>query len=372
MAVLVREKRKGSGEWWVFINHQGRRKAKKVGTDKALAHDVAKKIEQRITVGDLGLLKPNAPSFKKYAEEWLARPHDWKESTRENYTANVRNHAYPKIGSLALDRIGKREVRVMLDDLLKQGLAPKTVKCVRAVVSGALNAAAEDELIERNVLRDVRAKGGSAKKVEPKPLTATEAVTLLEKAEGTPCHPIILCGLTTGLRLGEIEELRWKDVDLDERVIEVKRSHRKGRVTDTKNHHNGRVDLPQILAQVLRELKVRCKEELWKKDIEDELVFKRVPRTTLRANFQKLLDEAKLERRRFHDLRHSYATIRLNKGDNIGDVSKQLRHASIQITFDVYGHWVPGSFKSEVDELGQMLQSDATQTQPEAESGTVR
>jgi len=371
MAVTVREKKKGSGEWWIFINHQGKRKAKKVGTDKKMAKDVARKIEQRLVVGGLGLLKPNASSFKKYAEEWLARPHNWKESTKEDYTSKLRNHVYPRIGGLGLDRIGKREVRVMLDDLLKGGLSTKTVKCVRAVVSGVLNAAAEDDLVERNVLRDVKAKGGDGNKgTEPKALTAKEAIALLEKAEGTPYHPMILCGLTTGLRLGEIEELRWKDVDLDERVIEVKRSHRKGRVTDTKNHHNRRVDVPQILAQLLRELKIQCKEKLWKKNIEEELVFKRIGRTTLRTNLHKLLEEAKLERRRFHDLRHTYASLRLLKGDNIGDVSKQLGHASIQITFDVYGHWIPSSFKSEVDELGQMFQPDATYTQPEVEIGS--
>jgi integrase len=63
-------------------------------------------------------------------------------------------------------------------------------------------------------------------------------------------------------------------------------------------------------------------------------------------------------------LRHTYATIRLLKGHNIGDVSYQLGHASIAITYDVYGHWIPGKFKSEVDELD--MQPNATQRQPEA------
>ena len=63
------------------------------------------------------------------------------------------------------------------------------------------------------------------------------------------------------------------------------------------------------------------------------------------------LKKAGIESIRVHDLRHSYATIRLLKGHNIGDVSYQLGHASIKITYDVYAHWIPGSFKDEIDEL---------------------
>jgi len=63
---------------------------------------------------------------------------------------------------------------------------------------------------------------------------------------------------------------------------------------------------------------------------------------------------AGLRRIRAHDLRHTYATIRLINGHNIGDVSYQLGHSSIKITVDTYGHWLPGKFKSEVDELDNL------------------
>jgi integrase len=67
--------------------------------------------------------------------------------------------------------------------------------------------------------------------------------------------------------------------------------------------------------------------------------------------FYKALGKAKLRRIRIHDLRHTYATLRISKGDNILDVSKQLGHSSVKITLDTYCHWVPGGKKSEVDEL---------------------
>jgi integrase len=67
--------------------------------------------------------------------------------------------------------------------------------------------------------------------------------------------------------------------------------------------------------------------------------------------FYKTLEKAKLRRIRIHDLRHTYATLRISKGDNILDVSKQLGHHSVKITLDTYCHWMPGGKKAEVDEL---------------------
>ena len=66
------------------------------------------------------------------------------------------------------------------------------------------------------------------------------------------------------------------------------------------------------------------------------------------------LNKAELRKIRIHDLRHCYATIRLLRGHNVGDVSYQLGHSSIKITYDVYGHWMPGHFKSEIDDLDHM------------------
>ena len=80
-----------------------------------------------------------------------------------------------------------------------------------------------------------------------------------------------------------------------------------------------------------------------------------------RISFQNALNRccelAKLPKIRTHSLRHSYATIRLLRGHNVGDVSYQMGHSSIKITYDIYAHWIPGHFKSEVDELDEMHQN---------------
>ena len=74
--------------------------------------------------------------------------------------------------------------------------------------------------------------------------------------------------------------------------------------------------------------------------------------------FNKALKKAEIRKIRIHDLRHTYATLRISKGDNIADVSKQLGHHSVKLTLDTYYHWIPGKKKSEVDGLDDIEYQD--------------
>lgn len=171
------------------------------------------------------------------------------------------------------------------------------------------------------------------------------------------------------MRIGEIQALKWTEIDLENRIIEVKRSWRKGRITDTKSKKRRRVDMTPQLAEALRELKGRFQLKVAGEVNASPFVFSGVrqemlSRNSFRRAMEYCLKVADLKRIRVHDLRHSYATIRLMRGHNVGDVSYQLGHSSIKITYDTYGHWIPGSFKSEVDELDNVHPS-APYTHPE-------
>lgn len=368
MAVKVRERPKGSGIWWIFIDHMGKRKAKKIGRDKKLANEAAKKIEAKLVLGELQIEKVEAPcpTFRQYADKWQALPHDWKASTRELYCMNLRKHVYPVLGKTYLNEINRKEIKQLLDSLLISGLAISTVKNVRITINGVLESAFEEELINHNPLNSLKFKYSGKKQDNIDPLTAEEAGELLEQAKGSVHYPALFCALVTGMRIGEIEALQWGDVDFHGGFIEVKRSHLRGRITDTKNHLRRHVDITPKLATTLHRLKAERKVVL----LENDWVFaskegKMLNRNSFRRTLQRCLKRAGLRRVRVHDLRHSYATIRLLKGHNIGDVSYQLGHSSIKITYDTYGHWMPGHFKSEVAELDELLQPSATYTQPE-------
>ena len=167
----------------------------------------------------------------------------------------------------------------------------------------------------------------------------------------------MLCALRTGMRIGEIQALEWKDVDFENRLIEVSKSYSRGIVSTTKNRRTRQVDMSEQLAETLKGLSLSQKKEALRtgkplpKRVFAFVGSKVLNREPFRRALNGCLDSAGISRIRIHDLRHSYATIRLLKGHNIGDVSYQLGHSSISITYDVYGHWMPGKFKSEVDEL---------------------
>ena len=107
MGVKVREKQKGSGVWWVFISHHGKRKAKRIGKDKSLAKTVAKKIEAKLVLGEMDLEKaePEVPTFGEVGRLWITQPHDWKESTRDIYRSNLADYVYPTFGKTRVDQI---------------------------------------------------------------------------------------------------------------------------------------------------------------------------------------------------------------------------------------------------------------------------
>jgi len=373
MGVKVREKPKGSGMFWIFIDHQGKRKAKKIGRDKRLANEVAKKIEAKLVLNEFEFEKnkPPAPTFKEVAELWILQPHNWKESTREAYELNLNKHILPAFGSIPVNEIMRKDLKVFFDNIYAKGLTLGTIKLIRAPINGVLSYAIDLELIDSNPMRDVSLKY-KKNRFEIDPLTESESLLLLEQAKtflNGAYYPSILCALRTGLRIGEIQALKWRDIDFDKRLIEVKRSFRKGRMTDTKNHKRRRVDMTMHLTETFkahRTAQKRAALEAGKPF--SEFVFTGTRNEMLnRISFKNALNRcsqrAGLRQIRTHALRHSYATIRLMRGHNVGDVSYQLGHSSIKITYDVYAHWMPGQFKSEVDELDNMQQS-ATYTQP--------
>jgi len=373
MGVSVREKKKGSGVWWVFISHLGRRKAKKIGTDKDLADEVAEKIKAKLVLNDLKIEKPEhaCPTFKQHAELWLSLDHDWKPATRTNYRSNLEKHVFPKFGKIPLDRLRRKDFKMFFDQLLAGGMARSTVALVKAPMAGVFGHALDCELIEANPLSDLKVSKAK-RKFTVEPLTEAEVPLLLAAAadyRNGQYYPHLLCALRTGMRLGEIKALQWADVDLINRRLHVRRSCRRKVVSDTKTGKARFVDITPQLAEALADLKVSQEldaivadrpQPVWVFANKKGEIFGRVP---FENALRRCLDAAGLRWIRIHDCRHTYATIRLLRGHTVGDVSYQLGHSSIQMTYDIYGHWIPSQFKSEVDELDR-VQPAATHAQP--------
>ena len=230
--------------------------------------------------------------------------------------------------------------------------------------------ALESEIIEVNPVAGIRLSQKC--QIQVKPLDPQMQVDLLNQAhvyrEGT-FYPHLLTLLRTGARIGELCGLMWSDIDFQERFIEVSRTRTAGLISPTKNRKSRTIDMSKHLTETLRELKrEKQKQALRNGTAFSDLVFirengKPLNEEIVRGALYRCLEKAELPKMRVHDLRHTYATTRLLKGHDIGDVSYQLGHSSISITYDIYTHWIPGKFKSQVDDLDMQL--SATQAQPE-------
>jgi len=369
MGVKIREKTKGSGVWWIFIDHRGKRKAKKVGRDKKLARDVARKIEAKLTLNELGLLnevKPEAPKFSEYAEIFLAtysKLHH-KETTVDSYRSSLKNHILPVFGQMHLDEITRKDIKDFIFKKQHEGLAANTVRIARAYISSVFTQAVDDEIISINPAANT---GRYIKKRESrdhiKPLTWEEKDIFEKTAQDEyPRHfPLLLCALRTGMREGELIALKPGDIDFKGGFIEVRRNCVNGRISTPKNGKTRRVEISDQLSRVLKSYLIERKKETLKKGWREpsEWLFYNekggmVNPTNLRNRvFNKILEKAGLRRIRFHDLRHTYATLRIQTGHNIADVRDQMGHHSIKVTVDTYYHYLPGTGNREVNDLDQ-------------------
>jgi integrase len=354
MAVIVREKKKGSGEWWVFINHNKKRKSKKIGSKKA-ANSVAKEIEKRLARGDLGILKEETPTIAKYGEQWLYSPyHEWADGTRDNYGSAFTHHIKPALGKKRLDEIGRKEVKAFIGTLKRKDLSKGRIELIVQTLRNIFNEAIDDQLLSANPCDRVGKYNKGRRKGKINPLTTDEVTTMLENAHkklSFTLYSLFLLSVMSGLRIGEILALEWNDFDFDERTVDVTKNwdYTRHKMGPPKNNKPRKVDLPPVVVDTMRELRTKQKvvtlKEVFVDDNGKRLKHKPVYRALHKIAPRKI---------RIHDLRHTYATLRVAKGDNIVDVSNQLGHHKVGFTLDRYAKWMPGEHKSQVDELGNL------------------
>jgi integrase len=380
MGVKVKQRVKGKGNpWTVYINHKGKRRSILVGKKRA-AKAVAEKLQAQLQLGQFGFEeKRRIPTFKEYAELWTKADlaANCKESTAENYRGYLRNHILPVFGNLKITEINRGQVKDFLLKKAAAGYSKSTTDQLRNVVSGILGKALDNEIIPANPSQQLGKEFLKAKtqKDTIKTLTADELKQLLDAVEKyyPKDYPMFLTLARTGVRIGEVLALRWDDIDFNGRSIEVCRGFYRNRITSPKNGKTRLVDMSLQLADVLKAHKLAAKKKGLALGLGDlpEYVFTNRHGRLINLHkwrsqiFNRANEKAGIRRIRIHDLRHTYATLRISKGDNVADVSNQLGHHSVKFTMDTYYHWFPGKKKSEVDGL-----DDPAYISPAAKSAT--
>jgi len=372
MGVRVRQKIKGKGNpWWVFVSHNGKRTSRKVGSKRA-ADMVAAKIQAKISLGEFGFDRKQVPTFGEYAIKWrkVYVRVNCRESTAEEYQVILKNHILPVFKNERVDQITKGSVRGFLLQKHSNGLSRSRVLVIKAVLSGILTFAVDEEIITINPC------SGITKRLFPKNrnvknrvgkgdiFTDQELAAIFDTCETDfPEHyPFFLMAARTGMRLGELLALQWGDVDLKDNYIWVRRSYRLGRLNRPKSGKSRKVDMSSQLAGVL--------SEMLKGDFKDikEFVFQHDGRImeqyVICQVYDRILKKAKVRHIKFHGIRHSYCAHLLSKGVSPYYVSQQVGHSSINITCDTYGSWIRSEDNRHVDLLDS-AHLNAPYTHPE-------
>jgi integrase len=291
----------------------------------------------------------------EYLDRWLTDSvrDTVRQRTYERYEQMVHVHIKPTLGHVKVKALNAAHVRGLYREKLDAGLAPRTVRYVHTTLNKALKDALADGLIPRNVASAVRPPKLTKKEIRP--LSPKEASLFLEAARGERFEALYVVAITAGLREGELLGLKWEDTNLEAGTLAVRRTlseARSGRFFEPPKNGKGRsIRLTARAIDVLKQHKASQNEErlrlgtLWH---DGDLVFPSLTGTPMNAknltsrSFKPLVEQVGLPRTvRFHDLRHTCATLLLGKGVHPKIVQELLGHATIAITLDTYSHVLP-------------------------------
>jgi integrase len=257
----------------------------------------------------------------------------------------------PDLGHRKLKNLAPDHVQYFYQAKLDAGLAPGTVRLMHGILHKALEQAVKWGLVPRNVCKATTPPRPNPEEIRP--LDAEQAKRILEASCGNRLEALYVLAVTAGLRIGELLGLKWEDLDAETLRVRRTRSQAKSGPIFTlpKNGKGRSIRLTRRGVEVLKAHKAAQNAErlkigdLWE---DNGLVFCTTAgkpldfRNVATASFKPLLKKAGLPNIRFHDLRHTCATLLLSRGHHPKLVQELLGHASVAMTLDRYSHVLPG------------------------------
>ncbi|MEX0750245.1 MAG: site-specific integrase, partial [Dehalococcoidia bacterium] len=358
--------RKSDGRWSASISLPSGDRKHFLNKDR---DEVARKLRAALKGQDDGLpVISERQTVAQFMQRWLnASKPSLRVRTWDRYEQLVRLHVTPEIGKVQLTNLTPLHLQRLYSKKIEERLSSTTVHHLHAMLHRALKQAVRWNLVQRNVADFVDAPRVGHYEITT--LSARQASALLAAAEGSRLEALYVMALTTGMRQGELLGLRWKDVDLDRASIQIRgtmQATKDGlRFAETKTRGSRRhVLLPARTVEAIRRHRVAQKEErlrigaAWE---DNELVFANevgkpiAAGNLLKRSFEPLLKNAGLPRMRFHDLRHSAATLLLEQGIHAKIVQEMLGHTRISTTLDLYSHVTPTMQRQAADAFDALL-----------------
>jgi len=360
------------GKSRIFYTVDGKRRSLYCATDevetKLMELQLAVKQQKPLPV-------PRDRRVGAYALAWIEDQRaNLRGGTWAGYDSNVRNHIVPSLGKMRLADVRADDVRRLHKESKARGLAPRSVRYVHTVLSLILAQAEADELIDKNYAKLKKAKPPSAPKKKIRPWTEKEALHFLDEVQGDVHEALYITTLGLALRRGEALGLRWSDIDFPNRTATIagqlqRRRARYSQEGDRLHWAEPKtdasiaiIDLPEFVVEALAAH--RDREKVLRHYSEDGYVFTSSTGTPLEPDnithrFPEFLRQRGMRHQRFHDLRHSAASLLLAKGVPLWMVSKILRHSGLSITTDVYGHLLKQTSVEAADVMSGILSGRA-------------
>ena len=291
-----------------------------------------------------------------------------RSSSHQTYRGYIDNHIKPNIGKIPLEKLTSLELQKLYKKLLEKGrvdrieskrqakgLSPKTVRNIHQIIASAMKLAKEQKLI----LADPT-EGCALPKLEHKEmktLPIEQLTSFLREAKESGVFEMYYVELATGLRRGELLGLKWEDIDLENGSLRVKRQIARigGEIVEaplkTKNAYRT-LPLADDTIQVLKQQKKKVGSSPW---VFPSPTGGPISPDSVLHMLHRVLKRAGLPMVRFHDLRHTFATLALQNGVDIKTVSGMLGHFSAGFTLDTYAHVTTAAQKEAAKAMGKVL-----------------
>lgn len=289
----------------------------------------------------------------QWMDTWLNDYVQVRPSTRKRYELDIRLHINPVLGKIKLKELTAMQVQRLYSSR-KETMSPKSIHNLHGVLHNALKAAVDMDLLRQNVTDKCRLP----KVMQPEmyPLVDDDTVAFLKAIEGEEFRDLFMFDMFTGLRECEVVGLTWDCVDFSRNTIRVYRQLINTSTSKNRGQYafsplkNGKSRVIEPAAQImdlLRKVKEDQDENARRLksayENKDNLVFTypnghHISNHTVYNHFKRIVREIGRPQVRFHDLRHTFATLSAANGANMKTVSVTMGHATVAFTLDRYGH----------------------------------
>lgn len=328
------------------ITINGKRYTKAGFTTKRDANTWIDRLKKSKIEGTLS--DPNGITFSAYAKHFIDHQHglEHKRKTIEGYESILSYHLLPYFKNKRIRSITTIDVNIFFDSLAKEGLAVKTKRNIRNVLNGIMVLAVQENVIGFNPLTKIPVFR-ETKKENRRALTGEEVHQLLHaldayyekkknyKSVNMLIYPYVYLAIYTGARRGELCALTWDDIDAEKCTVSINKSineHLDIEVPKTTNAYRVNVIPKDVMAKLLPFKDSKCNK------VFHTCTGEYIKPSNIARAFRNILKFGSLPHIRLHELRHTLATLALQAGVPITDISKQLGHASISTTLDFYSH----------------------------------